>query len=260
MRRLATLNWLGLLTMAGALVLWQALVQSGALDYEYVPAPSEVAAAAGRLTLSGELAQNAGHTLRVVLLGWTAAAVVGIALGVALGLSHNAWRWTMASLEAVRAMPPICLVPVALLLFGFSVRMELTIIVYASAWPVMLNTIDGVRGVRPEVLEVARMLRLSRLQTLRKIVVPAALPLTIVGLRLALSFALVLAIVAEVAGNPSGLGNAIVSAQQALRPDEMFAYVLAIGALGVTLNAAFNLLAARVVAIPGGARTFARPA
>jgi ABC-type nitrate/sulfonate/bicarbonate transport system permease component len=166
----------------------------------------------------------------------------------------------MASLEAVRAMPPICLVPVALLLFGFSVRMELTIIVYASAWPVMLNTIDGVRGVRPEVLEVARMLRLSRLQTLRKIVVPAALPLTIVGLRLALSFALVLAIVAEVAGNPSGLGNAIVSAQQALRPDEMFAYVLAIGALGVTLNAAFNLLAARVVAIPGGARTFARPA
>jgi ABC-type nitrate/sulfonate/bicarbonate transport system permease component len=230
------------------------------LDYEFVPAPSEVAAAAGRLTMSGELPQTASHTLRVVLLGWTAAAVLGIALGLLLGLSRGAWRWSMASLEAVRAMPPICLVPVALLLFGFSVRMELTIIVYAAAWPVMLNTIDGVRGVRPEVLQVARMLRLSRLETVRKIILPATLPLTIVGLRLALSFALVLAIVAEVAGNPSGLGNAIVSAQQALRPDEMFAYVLAIGALGVLLNAAFGALARRLIASPDGARVIGGPA
>ena len=238
---------LGLLTMAALLALWQALVGTGALDYEYVPAPSEVAAAAVRLTSSGELPETVAHTLRVVLLGWGAAALVGIVLGLALGLSRTVWRWSMASLEAIRAMPPICLVPIALLIFGFSVRMELTIIVYASAWPVMINTIDGVRGVRPELLQVARILRLSRLQTLRKIVLPAALPLTIVGLRLALSFALVLAIVAEVAGNPSGLGNAIVAAQQALRPDEMFAYVLAIGALGVTLNAAFDLLVARLV-------------
>lgn len=240
---------LGLLTMAALVALWQAFVGSGTLDYEYVPAPSEVAAAAVRLTSSGDLPATVGHTLRVVLLGWGAAAIVGTVLGLALGLSRTAWRWSMASFEAIRAMPPICLVPIALLIFGFSVRMELTIIVYASAWPVMINTIDGVRGVRPELLQVARILRLSRLETLRKIVLPAALPLTIVGLRLALSFALVLAIVAEVAGNPSGLGNAIVAAQQALRPDEMFAYVLAIGALGVTLNAAFNLLVSRLVPV-----------
>lgn len=248
MARATRTSPLGLLTMAALLALWQALVGTGTLDYEYVPAPSEVAAAAARLTASGALPQRVGHTLRVVLLGWGAAAVAGIALGLVLGLSRTAWRWSMASLEAIRAVPPICLVPVALLAFGFSVRMELTIIVYASAWPVMINTIDGVRGVRPQLLQVARMLRLSRAQTLRKVVLPAALPLTIVGLRLALSFALVLATVAEVAGNPRGLGNAIVRAQQALRPDEMFVYVLAIGLLGVTLNAAFGLLAARLVA------------
>lgn len=247
MHRLASANWLGLLTMGGLVALWQALVSAGVLDYEYLPAPSAVADAAVRLTLSGELAETTAHTLRVVLIGWLAAATIGIGLGLLLGLSSSAWRWSMASLEAIRAMPPICLVPVALLIFGFSVRMELTIIVYASGWPVMINTIDGTRGVRLELMEVARMLRLSRLQTVRKIILPAALPLTIVGLRLALSFALVLAIVAEVAGNPSGLGNAIVSAQQALRPDEMFAYVLAIGALGVALNAAFGLLAARAI-------------
>jgi ABC-type nitrate/sulfonate/bicarbonate transport system permease component len=98
------------------------------------------------------------------------------------------------------------------------------------------------------------MMRLSRMQTIRKIILPAALPLTIVGLRLALSFALVLAIVAEVAGNPSGLGNAIVSAQQALRPDEMFVYVLAIGLLGVALNAAFAVLVRRTIGSFTGAR------
>jgi len=254
MRRLANLNWLGLLTMVGLLGLWQALVATGLLDYEYVPAPSEVAVAAGRLAAGGELAEATGHTLRVVLLGWLAAGTIGIALGLLLGLSSAAWRWSMASFEAIRAMPPICLVPVALLIFGFSIRMELTIIVYAAAWPVMINTIDGARSVRPELLQVARMLRLSRVETIRRIVLPAALPLAIVGLRLALSFALVLAIVAEVAGNPSGLGNAIVTAQQALRPDEMFTYVMAIGVLGVALNAAFGLLVRRAIPVLAGAR------
>ena len=254
MRRLATFNWLGLLTMVGLLGLWQVLVVTGVLDYEYLPAPSAVAQAAGRLALSGELAERTGHTLRVVLLGWLIAGTIGIALGLLLGLSAAAWRWFMASFEAIRAMPPICLVPVALLIFGFSVRMELTIIVYAAAWPVMVNTIDGARNVRPELLQVARMMHLSRLETIRKIILPAALPLAIVGLRLALSFALVLAIVAEVAGNPSGLGNAIVAAQQALRPDEMFTYVIAIGLLGVALNAAFGLLVQRAVPVLAGAR------
>ena len=244
------INGLGLLTVLALFALWEALVATGTLGYEYLPAPSAVAEAAARLTASGELAQATGHTLRVVLLGWTAAGLIGIGLGLLLGLFPAAWRWSMASFEAIRAMPPICLVPVALLVFGFSVRMELTIIVYAAAWPVMVNTIDGVRGVRTELLEVARMLHLSRADTVRRIVLPAALPLTIVGLRLALSFALVLAIVAEVAGNPSGLGNAIVAAQQALRPDEMFAYVLAIGALGVALNVAFGSLASRVLPVP----------
>lgn len=254
MRRIATANWLGALTIVGLLALWQALVGAGVLGYEYLPAPSAVAEAAARLTISGELPQTTGHTLRVVLLGWAAAGTIGICLGLLLGLSNRAWRWSMASLEAIRVMPPICLVPVALLIFGFSVRMELTIIVYASAWPVMINTIDGARDVRPELLQVARMLRLTRIQTVRKIILPAALPLAIVGLRLGLSFALVLAIVAEVAGNPNGLGNAIVSAQQALRPDEMFVYVLAIGALGVTLNAAFGLLVQRTIPSLAGAR------
>jgi sulfonate transport system permease protein len=152
----------------------------------------------------------------------------------------------MASIEVMRAIPPVTLVPVALLVFGFSVRMELTIILFVSAWPVLVNTIDGVRGVRPELLEVARMLRLAPAARIRKIVLPAALPAIVVGLRLALSLSLVLAVVAEMIGNPSGLGNALVRSSQALRPEEMFAYVFAIGLLGVALNAGLQRLVGRV--------------
>jgi ABC-type nitrate/sulfonate/bicarbonate transport system permease component len=160
----------------------------------------------------------------------------------------------MASIEVLRAVPPVSLVPVALLVFGFSVRMELVLIVYVSAWPVLVNTIDGVRGVRSELLDVARMLRLSRATTVRRIVVPAAMPSIVVGLRLALSLSLVLAVVAEMLGNPRGLGNALVRAQQALQPAQMFAYVLAIGVLGVALNGAFRFLSSRALPSAVGGR------
>ena len=234
-------NWLGLATMMALAGLWELLVRSGTLDYQFLPAPSAIAGSAGDLVTSGDLAGNVLHTLKVTLLGWLLAGSVGIGLGLLLGLSETAWRYSMASIEVIRAVPPVSLVPLALLVFGFSIRMELTIIFFVSAWPVLVNAIDGVRGVRGELLDVARMLRMSRFTRIRKVVLPAAMPSIIVGLRLALSLSLVLAVIAEMLGNPNGLGNALTSAQQALQPEEMFAYVLAIGLLGIGLNAAFGL-------------------
>jgi ABC-type nitrate/sulfonate/bicarbonate transport system permease component len=125
--------------------------------------------------------------------------------------------------------------------------MELLIIVFVAAWPVLVNTIDGVRGVRAELLDVARTLRLSRVTRIKKVLVPSAMPSIVVGLRLAMSLSLVLAVVGEMIGNPAGLGNALVRAQQALQPAQMFAYVLTIGLLGVALNAAFGVVSARIV-------------
>ncbi len=241
------LNAAGLATMAGVLGLWQAVVGLGVLDYEYLPAPSAIAGGIATVVASGELMSSTLHTLRVTLLGWALAGALGTVLGVILGLSRTAWRYSMASIEVMRAIPPVSLVPVALLVFGFSVRMELTIILFVSAWPVLVNTIDGVRGVRPELSDVARMLRLSKWQRAKKIVLPAALPSITVGLRLALSLSLVLAVVAEMIGNPSGLGNSLVRASQALQPEQMFAYMFAIGLLGVGLNAGLQRVIAKVL-------------
>jgi sulfonate transport system permease protein len=235
----------GLVTMAVLVALWEFLIRSGIVEFEFLPAPSGIANALGSLVVSGDLFAGTLHTLRSALVGWAMASVMGIALGLWLGLSEAAWRYSMASIEIMRAIPPISLVPVALLVFGFSLRMELVLIVYVGAWTVLVNTIDGVRSVRSELLDVARMLRMSNAATIRKLILPAAMASIIVGLRLALSLALVLAVVAEMIGNPAGLGSAVVRAQQALQPEQMFAYVVSIGVLGVGLNAALRHASAR---------------
>jgi NitT/TauT family transport system permease protein len=250
-RLLRTVNVPGLLTLAVLLTGWEAAVRSGLLDFQFLPAPTAVTRGFLRLLSSGALVPNVMHTLEVTLLGWGAAAAFGMALGLLLGLSEGAWRWSMASIEVIRAIPPVSLVPVALLVFGFSIRMELSILVFVSAWPIMVNTIDGVRGVPPELLDAARMLRMSRAATIGKVVLRSALPSIAVGLRLAMSLSLILAVVAEMVGNPAGLGNALVQSQQALRPEEMFAYVLTIGLLGAMLNGAFRFASGR--AFPSGA-------
>ena len=239
-------NGPGLLTMLGLLGVWEAVVRTGMLEFQYLPAPSAIGRGLATVASSGELATSTFHTLKVTLLGWLLASALGAGLGTVLGLSNTAWRYSMASIEVMRAIPPVTLVPVALLVFGFSMRMELTIILFVSAWPVLVNTIDGVRGVRSELLDVARTLRMPPSVRLRKIVLPAAMPSIVVGLRLALSFSLVLAVVAEMIGNPSGLGNALVLSSQALRPEEMFACVFTIGVLGVALNTGLQRVVARV--------------
>ena len=247
MRALRRINVPGLLTMLALIGLWEALVRSGILDFQNLPPPSEIARSGASLVSSGDLFTPAVHTLRSTLVGWVLASAVGIALGLILGLSRRAWRYSMASIEVMRAVPPVALVPVALLVFGFSLRMERTLIVYVGAWTVLVNTIDGVRRVRPELVDVARMLGMSPWTRVRKIVVPAAMPSIVVGLRLALSLSLVLAVVAEMIGNPAGLGNALVRAQQALQPARMFAFVMAIGVLGVALNGGFRYLSGRMM-------------
>jgi ABC-type nitrate/sulfonate/bicarbonate transport system permease component len=254
---LRRVNVPGLVTMGVLVGVWELLVRSGALDFQFLPAPSAIASGAQDVLWSGELIPNVTHTLRVTLIGWLLASALGIALGLLLGLSTTVWRWSMASIEVMRAIPPVSLVPVALLVFGFSIRMELIIVLFVSAWPVLVNTIDGVRALPAELVDVARMLRMSSLTRITKMVLPAALPSIIVGLRLALSLSLVLAVVAEMIGNPDGLGNALVSAQQALQPEEMFAYVFAIGLLGVGLNTIFTYVSARLV--PSSASGAGRP-
>ena len=239
-RILARINWPGLATIALGFVLWEILLRAGLAQYQNLPTPSAIAGGLIEIASSGQLVTDALHTLRSVLVGWVAAVVAGVALGLLLGASAELRRYCLASIEVLRPMPGIAFAPVALLLFGFSLQMELMVIILPALWPVLINTMGAVMGVHARLFEVGRTFRLSRGEILRKIMLPAALPGVLVGARLSMTLALVLAIVAEMVGNPAGLGYAVVREQQAMRPELVFAYVVAIGALGVILNAALT--------------------
>ena len=163
--------------------------------------------------------------------------IVGIFVGLLLGFSPLARKYGLASIEVLRPMPGIAFAPLGLLLFGFSLQTELVVMVLPAVWPVMINTMGGIANAQPRLTDVGRTFRLSSYGIARYLLLPAALPSIIVGARISLGLALVMAIVAEIVGNPEGLGYGIVREQQALHPEAMFAYIAVVGMLGVILNA-----------------------
>ncbi|MGH7034326.1 MAG: ABC transporter permease [Stellaceae bacterium] len=232
------LNLPGTLTILLVLALWEAAIRSGFVTFEYLPAPSAIVAASWTLLRSGELAAQTLHTIGAVLLGWAIASAIGLALGLALGYSRVVRTYLEASLELLRPLPGIAFLPVALLIFNFSLETELAVMIFASVWPVLINTMGGIMNVATRLHDVARTLRLTPARTVTRLLIPAAAPSIIVGCRLGLGTALVMAIIAEMLGNPHGLGYAVVSELQAMQPERMFVYVLTIGFLALALNAA----------------------
>jgi NitT/TauT family transport system permease protein len=229
------LNIVGAAVFVLGLGLWELVVRTGVLTFSYLPPPSDVAVGLGELFGSGELATALGHTLFAALTGWAIAAVLGVVAGSVLGLVRPVWTYAMASLEALRALPIVAFVPVAVLLYGFSVQTEIMVSCYAALWPILLNTVNGMR-TEARMVESGRVLRLSPAAVLWKIRLPAATATIVVGLRLGLTTSLVLTLVAEMVGNPAGLGFLLVEKGQALQPGQMFAAVFVIGVTGIVLN------------------------
>lgn len=251
-RRRLTLGWInarGIAFLLALAAIWQLAMSAGLLKSQYLPTPVAVVRATFDLARSGALTTNFAHTLYVTMLGWVAATVLGIVLGLVLGLSMTAWRFSMASVEFLRALPAIAFVPVAVLLLGFSVKMEFLVVIYVSIWPILVGTIHGARQVTPLHRDVAEMLQMGWLDRVRRLVLPTTAPFVFVGLQVSLSLSLALALVAEMVGNPKGVGQALIVAQNTLHPAEMFAYVVLVGIVGVALNAALLRLVA--VSFPG---------
>ena len=242
-RLIARINWPGAAVLVFVGLAWEAAVRSGLLDYEYLPAPSAIALGWSELAREGILAPDIAHTLISVAIGWTAATAFGTSLGFLLGLSATARRYSLASIEVLRPMPGVAFAPVGLLLFGFSLKTEMVVTILPVLWPVLVNTMGGVTGVHQRLYDVGRTFRLSRRDTILRIILPAAMPPIVVGARISLGLSLVLVVVAEMVGNPEGLGYAIVREQQALRPDLMFAYIVTVGFIGIVLNAGMLALA-----------------
>jgi sulfonate transport system permease protein len=162
--------------------------------------------------------------------------VLGIASGIVLGLSKHTARMAFFSIEVFRPVPSVALIPLSMLVFGFGVCMEFSIVAFAAFWPMMILTQAAVQQVEPRLLEVSRVLGLSPAQRAFKIILPAIVPRLFVALRLGVSVALVVAVTVEIAANPNGMGYAMMIAQQSLDPGLMLAWLFWIGVVGYFIN------------------------
>jgi sulfonate transport system permease protein len=177
-------------------------------------------------------------------LGTTA----GLVLGTLMGLLPRLRRDLAPITEFVRAIPTAGLVPVALLLFGAGYRMETLLIAAAVFFPILISTTDGVRGVDPVNIEVARCYGLSPSQRLWRVIVPAATPQILAGARIALSIGLAAMVIANMIASNSGLGFFIIDAKTRFNLSAMWAGLIMIGVLGYLANAAFLMLQRRLLA------------
>ena len=192
--------------------------------------------------LGPRLLEDVLPSLGRLLAGFAVATAVSITLGVLIGT----YKWLRDLLEPVleffRAIPPPVLVPIFLLVFGIENTFKIVVIAFGSMWPILLNTVEGVRAVDEVLSDTSRVYRLTGWARLRRLVLPAASPQIFAGLRQGLSVAIILMVISELFAASNGLGFAIVQYQRRFAIPEMWAGMIVLGILGVLLALLFRIV------------------
>jgi ABC-type nitrate/sulfonate/bicarbonate transport system permease component len=182
-----------------------------------------------------------------LLVGYAGAVVLGVGLGVLLGGNRTLRRITEPVLEFFRAIPPPVLIPILFLFAGIGTTAKIIVIVSGAVWPVLLNTVEGVRAVDEVLADTSRSYRITGLARLRHLVLPAASPQIVAGMRQALSISIILMVISEMFASSNGLGFAIVQFQRSFAIPEMWTGILLLGLLGVLLSLLFALFERRTL-------------
>jgi ABC-type nitrate/sulfonate/bicarbonate transport system permease component len=226
----------GALLLLALLGLWEASARFGWVESRNWPPFSEVLLALLAGFRSGELPMLLADTVGFMATGFAAGSVAGVAAGLMLGLSPLLRRAFDPLVETLRPIPIAAIVPPLILFLGVGDALKIFTVAFSTFFPVLLNTLAGVRDGSPVLRQAALTLRLGRTATLCKIVLPGALPAIFAGLRTSLGIALVVAIIAEMVAGASGVGYFIVQAQYAMQPAPMYAAVLCLALAGYSLN------------------------
>ena len=218
------------------LATWEILPSAGILPSRYFPAFHEVLVAMARNMVSHQFWLAVFHTAEAWFIGLALAFAAAVLVGLILGSIPVLWRYTESTIEFLRPIPSVALIPLAVLVFGIDIKSALLLIVYAAFWQILIQILYGVKDVDPVALDTAKVYGLGRWSRIRYVAWPTALPYAITGFRLGASVALVLAVTAElVIGNP-GIGHEVALAQSGLAIPEMYSLVITAGIMGVLVN------------------------
>ena len=232
----AALPWLGVL---GALVTVELVVRVGLVSSRYFPPPTETGAALVRLLGESAYWTAVLNTLEGYAIGLAIAIAIAVPAGLALGFSDILYHAFRPVIEFLRPVPSVALIPLAILIYGTGLQSKVFLVVFASVWPLLIQTIYGARDIDPLQLETARSFRIRRSDRILRVTLMGAVPYIATGLRIASATALILAITAELIIGSEGLGRSINIARQGGAVDEMYALIATTGLLGWGLNSLF---------------------
>jgi len=245
MRALPHRFW-GVVLLVGLLVLWQVSARYWVTSSNWPPVTEILKAIASGLA-NGEMAQVFGSTLWRMAAGFAIGSALGVLLGVAMASFPLADAALRSLVELLRPIPMPAIVPPLILLLGIDHAMKVFAVAFACFFPVLVNTVSGVRAVDPTALDVARTFQVGRLRTLATVVLPASLPYILAGLRTSLALALIVSVVAEMIAGSEGIGYYIMTMQYAMRASDMYAAIFLLAALGYGLNLALLAVEQRML-------------
>jgi sulfonate transport system permease protein len=224
--------WVGWVLPALILVAWQAASSFGWITDAVLPSPNAVAQAAWRLTLSSELPQNLGVSALRALAGLVVGGGIGLALGLLNGLSRLTFSATDTSVQMIRNVPHLALIPLVIVWFGIDEGAKLFIVALGVFFPIYVNTLHGVRGVDPQLIEMAGSYGFRGWPLFRRVILPGALPSIFVGLRFALGIMWLTLIFAETIAAQSGVGYMAMQAREFMQTDVIVLSILLYALLG----------------------------
>lgn len=231
---------------AGILAAWELAGRAGITPL--LPPVTTVFAEVWDIISSPRLTRDVLPSVARALAGFGVASVVGAVVGMILGYFRRLEPWTRATLEFLRSVPPPAILPLAVLVMGSTDTMRIAVIAVGAVWPVLLNAIDGTRQVDPLYFDVARTWKAGSWETIRRFVLPAALPQIMAGMRIALAIALIMMVISEMIAASSGLGYLVLQSQRLFAMRQMYAGVILIGALGWLFTVVFAQIERRVLA------------
>jgi ABC-type nitrate/sulfonate/bicarbonate transport system permease component len=231
-----------------AVAIWQILTVTKVLDPVAVPPASKTLTTLGPSLETGHLWSGVGETLEGTAIGFALGAVGGVLVGTVIGLSEIAYRSSFLVIEFLKTIPVIAVLPLAVLLFGTTLEMKVLLVTFGVFFPILMQTIYGVRSVDPVVRDTGRVFGLGVWAVFRSITLPTAAPYIATGLRLAAAAALLLDVLSEIVAGGSGVGLQIMQGQEGGDIAYTYSMILLVGIIGVILVVGLMTLERRLLA------------